>query len=58
MPLLIETGEDGGIENMVWYKMNVRSGIYLFRGSLTNFYLSEKFDLKYTDLNLLVASMR
>jgi alanine dehydrogenase len=58
MPLLIETGEEGGIENMVWYKMNVRSGIYLFRGSLTNFYLSEKFDLKYTDLNLLVASMR
>jgi alanine dehydrogenase len=58
MPLLIETGEDGGIENMVWYKVNVRSGIYLFRGSLTNFYLSEKFDLKYTDLNLLVASMR
>ena len=58
MPLLIETGQDGGIENMVWYKVNVRSGIYLFRGSLTNFYLSEKFDLKYTDLNLLVASMR
>lgn len=58
MPLLIETGEDGGIENMVWHKVNVRSGIYMFRGSLTNFYLSEKFDLKYTDLNLLVASMR
>jgi alanine dehydrogenase len=58
MPLLIETGEDGGIDNIVWHKMNIRSGIYLFKGSLTNFYLSERFDLKYTDLNLLIASRR
>lgn len=58
MPLLLETGEDGGMDNMVWHKMNVRSGIYLFKGSLTNFYLSERFDLKYTDLNLLIASRR
>ncbi len=58
MPLLLETGEDGGIDSMVWHKVNVRSGIYLFKGSLTNFYLSERFDLKYTDLNLLIASRR
>jgi len=58
MPLLLETGEDGGIENIIWHKMNIRSGIYLFKGSLTNFYLSERFDLKYTDLNLLIASRR
>jgi len=58
MPLLIEMGDEGGIDNVVWQKMNVRSGIYLFKGSLTNFYLSEKFDLKYTDLNLLIASRR
>jgi alanine dehydrogenase len=58
MPLLLETAEDGGIENVVWYKINIRSGIYMFKGSLTNFYLSERFDLKYTDLNLLIASRR
>lgn len=58
MPLLLETGEDGGIDNLVWHKMNVRSGVYLFKGSLTHFYLSERFDLKYTDLNLLIASRR
>ncbi len=58
MPLLLETAEDGGIENVIWYKINIRSGIYLFKGSLTNFYLSERFDLKYTDLNLLIASKR
>jgi alanine dehydrogenase len=58
MSLLLETGEDGGIENIVWHKVNVRSGIYLFKGSLTNFFISERFDLKYTDLNLLIASRR
>ena len=58
MPLLLETADDGGIENVIWYKINIRSGIYLFKGSLTNFYLSERFDLKYTDLNLLIASKR
>lgn len=58
MPLLLETAEDGGIENVVWYKINIRSGIYLFKGSLTNFHLSERFNLKYTDLNLLIASNR
>ena len=58
MPLLLETADDGGIDNMVWYRINIRSGIYMFKGSLTNFYLSERFDLKYTDLNLLIASQR
>ncbi len=58
MPLLLETAEEGGIDNVIWHKINIRSGIYLFKGSLTNFYLSERFDLKYTDLNLLIASRR
>ena len=56
--LLLETADDGGIDNVVWYKINIRSGIYLFKGSLTNIHLSERFDLKYTDLNLLIASRR
>jgi len=58
MPLLLETADDGGIENVIWYKINIRSGIYLYKGHLTNFHLSERFDLKYTDLNLLIASKR
>ena len=58
MPLLLETADEGGVDNLVWYKINIRSGIYMFKGALTNFYLSERFDLKYTDLNLLIASKR
>ncbi len=58
MPLLLETAEDGGMDTTIWHKINIRSGIYIFKGALTNFYLSEKFNLKYTDLNLLIASRR
>lgn len=58
MPLLLDMSDDGGFENMVWYKINIRSGIYLFKGALTNFALSQRFDLKFTDLNLLIASRR
>jgi alanine dehydrogenase len=58
MPLMLEMAEDGGFESLVWHKLNIRSGIYLFKGALTNFHLSERFDLKFTDLNLLIASRR
>lgn len=58
MTLMLEMADEGGFENLVWYKINIRSGIYLFRGALTNFHLSERFDLKFTDLNLLIASSR
>jgi alanine dehydrogenase len=58
MPLLLEAGDNGGFENLIWHKVNLRSGIYLFKGALTNFHLSQRFDLKYTDLNLLIASQR
>ncbi len=53
MPLIIETGKLGGIDSIVRYRTNIRSGIYIFKGSLTNMYLSERYDLKFTDLNLL-----
>lgn len=58
MPLLLEIGDEGGLEKLIWHKFNIRSGIYLFKGSLTNIYLSQRFNLKYTDLNLLIASRR
>lgn len=58
MPLLLEAAEEGGIENLIWQKIYLRSGIYLFKGALTHFHLSQRFNLKYTDLNLLIASRR
>jgi alanine dehydrogenase len=58
MPLMLQVSDEGGFEEIVWHNFNVREGIYLFKGALTDFYISQKFDLKYTDLNLLIASRR
>ncbi len=58
MPLLMEAGDEGGIGDLAWHRVHLRNGIYLFKGHLTNFYLSRRLDLKYTDLNLLIASQR
>ncbi|WP_153796882.1 alanine dehydrogenase [Foetidibacter luteolus] len=58
MPLLLDASDEGGIDEMVWHNFNLRHGIYMYKGHLTNFYISQRFDLKYTDLNLLIASRR
>jgi alanine dehydrogenase len=58
MHLLLQISDEGGIEEIVWHKINLREGIYLFKGALTDFYMSEKLNLKYTDLNLIIASRR
>ncbi|GAA4303089.1 alanine dehydrogenase [Compostibacter hankyongensis] len=55
MPLILDTALDGGFDNLIWRKQGVRHGIYLYKGALTNFYLSQRFKLKYTDLELLLA---
>ena len=58
MPLMLRVSDEGGLDEMLWHDVNLREGIYLFKGALTDFYISQKFDLKYTDLNLLIASRR
>ncbi len=58
MPLLIQISDEGGMDEIVWHNLNMREGIYLFKGALTDFYISQKFDLKFTDLSLLIASRR
>jgi len=58
MPLLLKISSEGGLSEYVWKNLNIRNSIYMFKGALTNFHLSERFKLKYTDLNLLMASIR
>ncbi len=58
MPLLLDTGDAGGLEEMMWHNFNLRNGVYMYRGHLTDLYISQRFDLKFTDLNLLIASQR
>ena len=56
MHLMVEIGDQGGLEEIIWHQLHLREGVYLYKGSLTDFYMSQKCNLKYTDLNLLIAS--
>jgi alanine dehydrogenase len=56
MHLMVEVGDQGSLEELIWHQLHLREGVYLYKGSLTDFYISQKCNLKFTDLNLLIAS--
>ena len=56
-PILLDIGEEGGIDKMLKYHPGVRNGVYIFYGSLTNKFLGEHFNLKYKDIDLLMAAI-
>ena len=55
-PVIIDLGDGGGIDHCIRKVLSVRSGIYLYKGMLTNQYLAEDFGLPYKDLDLLLAA--
>ena len=55
-PILLQMGEDGGIEGTLHKHNGVRKGVYVYNGILTNKYLGETFRLPYKDIDLLMAA--
>lgn len=55
-PILLNMGDEGGIEQTLRHQKNVRQGVYLYNGILTNKHLGEAFRLPYKDLDLLMAA--
>lgn len=51
--ILITFGEEGGIEDVLRYRKDVRAGMYLYNGVLTNKAIGEWFDLPFSDSDLL-----
>lgn len=56
-PILLNIGEEGGVENMLRRDEGVRNGIYVYNGVLTNQVLGEMFKLPFKDINLFMAGM-
>ena len=56
-PILLNIGEQGGIENMLRRNMGVRHGVYLYNGILTNKFLGETYHLPHKDIDLIMAAM-
>lgn len=54
-PMLDEMAQMGGFGDFLKMKAGVRKGTYLYRGSLTNKNLADKFGIKYHDIDLMVG---
>jgi len=55
-PILLQAGDVGGIEEMIFTHSWFMKGVYTYKGSLTNMHIAKKFDLKYKELSLLMAA--
>jgi len=54
-PMLDEMASMGGFADYLKLKPGIRKGSYLFKGSLTNKALSDKFGIRYHDIDLMAG---
>jgi alanine dehydrogenase len=55
-PILLNMGDEGGMDELLWKDKYARNAAYLYRGTVTNKYVAEFCNLPFRDLNLLMAS--
>ena len=56
-PLLQQLSNNGGVQDSLHYDLNIRAGLYLYRGLLTKRHLGEHFDLPYSSDALLFGNL-
>jgi len=56
-PILLNIGEEGGVQSMLRKDEGVRNGVYVYNGMLTSQVLGEMFHIPYKDINLLTAGL-
>ena len=55
-PILLEMGEQGGIDNYLRMDAGVRNGVYIYKGVITHKYIGETYNIPYKNLDLLIAA--
>ncbi len=56
-PVLIEMGDKGGSKELIKNNQGFRSGVYMYKGTLTSEILGKVFDLRYKEIELLLMGM-
>ena len=56
VPIILDIGSEGGIENLLKRDMGVRQGVYVYNGILTNLFISKSYNLPFQDISLLMAA--
>ncbi|QTN37611.1 alanine dehydrogenase [Cryomorphaceae bacterium] len=57
MPILLNAGDQGGIDAMVRFNKGLRHGLYMYNGVLTNKGIGEWYKLPWKNLDLLLAAL-
>lgn len=55
-PIFSHAADSHSIDHFIFQSAGLAHGVYVYKGSVTNQYLSSKFGLKYTALELLMSS--
>jgi len=55
-PLLLKTGTMNSFESLFYNNIGLMNGVYAYKGNLTNEFLSNYFEIKYTSLDLLLTA--
>jgi alanine dehydrogenase len=56
VPIILDIGSEGGIENLLKRDYGVRQGVYIYNGILTNLFISKSYNLPFQDISLLMAA--
>lgn len=56
VPIILDIGSEGGIENLLKRDLGVRQGVYVYNGILTNLFISKSYNLPFQDISLLMAA--
>lgn len=56
-PIILEMGDQGGCKEMIKHDIGFRSGVYIYKGTLTSEVLGQVFSLKYKHIELLLPGM-
>jgi alanine dehydrogenase len=56
VPIILDIGEEGGVDNFLKTDHGVRHGVYVYNGILTNHYIARIFNLPFQDIDLLMAA--
>ncbi|QHL89481.1 alanine dehydrogenase [Nibribacter ruber] len=54
-PMFLEISKHGGINEVLFTHEHYRSGVYIYKGSLTNAAIAKKFNMRYKELSLMIA---
>jgi alanine dehydrogenase len=56
-PVLLEMGDHGGSRELIKNNQGFRSGVYMYKGTLTSEVLGKVFNLSFKDIELLILGM-